>query len=275
MEERELSELAERVEADYMAAMFELAPPSVQDALGMEYLRLGGGVATAMTNDPTGAFWSRAVGLGWQQPITDEVVDQVCALNARHQVHQVWFQVSPLAPGEWESVLEAHGFVPGRTWVKFIRDTSPPAEVYTRLDVRELGHADADEYARVYWQGFGVQSELFEAWVRAQVGRPALRTFGAFEGDVMVGCAALYLDGEMGGLMGAATLPEHRGKGAQSALMAARLRAAARSGCRWVSTETGSETPDDPNPSLHNMRRMGFVEMYERRNWIAELALAP
>jgi GNAT superfamily N-acetyltransferase len=228
-----------------------------------------------MANDPTGAFWSRALGLGWTQPITDEIVDQVWALNARHGIHQVWFQVSPLAPGEWESVLEAHGFTPGHTWVKFIRDTSPPAEVYTRLQVRELGPADADEYARVYWRGFGMPNSTFEAWSRAQVGRPAWQTFGAFEGDVMVGCAALYLDGEMGGLMGAATLPEHRGKGAQSALMAARLRAAGRAGCRWVSTETGSETPENPNPSLHNMRRMGFVELYERRNWVAELALAP
>ena len=275
MEERQLSELAERVEADSMAAMFDLAPDAVREALGMEYLRVGGGVATAMTNDPTGAFWSRAVGMGWSQPITDDTVDQVCGLNARHQIHQVWFQVSPLAPGEWESVLEAHGFIPGRTWVKFIRDTSPPAEVYTRLDVRELGVDDADDFARVYWRGFGVESPVLEGWSRAQVGRPAWRTFGAFEGGVMVGVASLYLDGEMGGLMGAATLPEHRGKGAQSALMAARLRAAARAGCRWVSTETGSETLDDPNPSLHNMRRMGFVELYERRNWVAERALAP
>jgi hypothetical protein len=30
-------------------------------------------------------------------------------------------------------------------------------------------------------------------------------------------------------------------------------------GCRWLATETGSETPERPNPSLHNMRRKGLT----------------
>jgi GNAT superfamily N-acetyltransferase len=272
MDERKLSELAERVEAEYMAAMFELAPAEVREALGMEYVRVGGGVATAMANDPTGAFWSRAVGFGWSRPIDDEMVELVRSLNLRHRVGQAWFQVSPMVSGEWETVLEAHGFTPGGTWVKFIRDTSTPPEVYTRLDVRELGANDADDFARVYWAGFEVSDVRLEAWARAQVGRPEWKLFGAFERGEMVGCAALMLDSEVGGLMGAATLPAHRGKGAQSALMAARLRAAAHEGCRWVFTETGAETPDNPNPSMHNMRRMGFSELYERRNWVADLA---
>jgi GNAT superfamily N-acetyltransferase len=225
-----------------------------------------------MANDPTGAFWSRAVGFGWSRPIDDEMVELVRSLNLRHRVGQVWFQVSPMVSGEWETVLEAHGFTPGGTWVKFIRDTSTPPEVYTRLDVRELGANDADDFARVYWAGFEVSDVRLEAWARAQVGRPEWKLFGAFERGEMVGCAALMLDSEVGGLMGAATLPAHRGKGAQSALMAARLRAAAHEGCRWVFTETGAETPDNPNPSMHNMRRMGFSELYERRNWVADLA---
>ena len=50
--------------------------------------------------------------------------------------------------------------------------------------------------------------------------------------------------------------------------MAIRVTDAAALGCAWITAETGTETPEDPNPSLHNMRHIGLVELYERRNWL-------
>ena len=76
------------------------------------------------------------------------------------------------------------------------------------------------------------------------------------------------VDGDAAGLFGAATLATHRGRGAQSGLLAARLRAAAEAGVRWVSAETGAEAPGSHNPSLHNIRRAGLVDVYERPNWL-------
>jgi GNAT superfamily N-acetyltransferase len=84
----------------------------------------------------------------------------------------------------------------------------------------------------------------------------------------MISAANLFIANDVAVLGGAATLPDHRGRGGQSALMSARIAAAAAAGCEWFSTETGAESDDDPNPSLHNMRRLGFVELYERTNWI-------
>ena len=55
---------------------------------------------------------------------------------------------------------------------------------------------------------------------------------------------------------------------AQGALMARRIDESPQPRARYVVTETGAETPDSPNPSLHNMRRMGLSEVYERRNWV-------
>ena len=75
-------------------------------------------------------------------------------------------------------------------------------------------------------------------------------------------------NGEVGGLLGAATLPPERGRGAQGALMARRMRDAAEMGCKWVITETGEETPDLPNPSYRNMVRLGFKLAYFRQNYI-------
>ena len=82
---------------------------------------------------------------------------------------------------------------------------------------------------------------------------------------------ALFVHGPCGQLSGAATLPEARGRGAQSALMAARIALARDLGLSYVTAETGSETPENPNPSLHNMHRAGLETLYERRNWLLDL----
>jgi ribosomal protein S18 acetylase RimI-like enzyme len=74
--------------------------------------------------------------------------------------------------------------------------------------------------------------------------------------------------GDTAQFVGGATVPEQRHRGAQTALIAARARAAHAAGCRWLVVETGAEAPGGHNPSLHNLRRAGFEVLYERTNWI-------
>ena len=77
----------------------------------------------------------------------------------------------------------------------------------------------------------------------------------------------MYLRGDVACLSGASTLEAYRGRGAQSALMVARLNAAAEMDLSWASTETASEADGAPNHSLRNMQRLGFEVVYERYNW--------
>jgi hypothetical protein len=58
----------------------------------------------------------------------------------------------------------------------------------------------------------------------------------------------------------AGTLPGHRGKGAQNALLAIRIRRAAELGCDLVVTETGERRDDRPSNSYRNILRAGFQE---------------
>jgi hypothetical protein len=76
------------------------------------------------------------------------------------------------------------------------------------------------------------------------------------------------VDGDLAALCGAATLPSARGQGAQGALMGRRLADAWAAGAQHIGSDTGSESPDHPNPSLHNMRRVGLTEAYTRTNYI-------
>ena len=103
------------------------------------------------------------------------------------------------------------------------------------------------------------------------VGRTHWRLVGAFEGDALVACAALYLAGEAAWLGLAATRPTHRRRGAQTALIARRIAIAHAAGVRTLAAETTEDTREKLNPSTHNLRRLGFRDHYLRPNWVKVL----
>jgi GNAT superfamily N-acetyltransferase len=80
------------------------------------------------------------------------------------------------------------------------------------------------------------------------------------------------VDGGVGWLGLGATLPEYRGRGAQSAILAARIEHARRLGCATVVTETGELADDRPSSSYRNIVRAGFREAGVRRNYRAPSA---
>lgn len=78
----------------------------------------------------------------------------------------------------------------------------------------------------------------------------------------LAGGASLRVSDGVAQLYGAATLPAHRRRGVQSALLHARLRAAAEAGAdlATVTTQPGSK-------SQHNAQRQGFELLYARTIW--------
>ena len=260
----------ERGEAECIYQMFAGADDASRAALGMAQTRVGGGRVTVMAAAPTGV-WSRAIGLGIDEPVTGDVLDTAIAFARDHGAADLMFQIAPEADGDWERLLADRGATPGSTWLKLAGDTAERPDVPTSLRVERLGPEHAEEFARVLCVGFGMPLDSplpgWFAGLPSQADR-GFSTYGAWDGGDLVATASLFVHGGVGRLAGAVTLPSHRGRGAQSALMVHRVREAAARGCTWVTCETGPETPDGPNPSLRNMRRIGLTELYERRNWV-------
>jgi GNAT superfamily N-acetyltransferase len=99
-------------------------------------------------------------------------------------------------------------------------------------------------------------AEGFERYFARRAGEPA-------------GGASMRLFEGVAQLCGAATLPAHRRRGVQSALLAARLEIAAAAGCdvAVVTTQPGSK-------SCENVQRQGFELLYVRSILVREPAKA-
>ena len=85
------------------------------------------------------------------------------------------------------------------------------------------------------------------------------QTYVALRDGVIAGGASMRITDGAAQLTGAATAPEHRRRGVQTALLAARLADAADAGCdiAVVTTAPGSK-------SQQNVQRQGFHLLYTR-----------
>ena len=105
-------------------------------------------------------------------------------------------------------------------------------------------------------------------WLAPLVGRDGWRCFVAFDGQDAVAAAALYLSVKAAWFDIGATLPSHRRRGAQSALLAARIRAAAaEADCAHLATETGIPHAGEAGPSFKSIQTAGFCIVYRRLNY--------
>jgi hypothetical protein len=213
-------------------------------------------------------LFNRLVGWGLNSPARrDDVEAALVRYRSAGLVH-CGVQLSPAAkPVEFAEWLDDAGLVRGDCWSKVYRAAGDVPVIATPLGVEEIGEEDAGIFASVACAAFGMPSQL-EPWIASIVGRPGWHHYLAFDGEEPVASAALFVRGEVGWLGIAGTLPSARRRGAQGALMARRLNDGRALGCRWFVTETGEDRPDRPNPSFHNMMRLGFDLAYQRPNYL-------
>ena len=151
--------------------------------------------------------------------------------------------------------------------MKFSRGVGP-REARSDLSVVRIGPERADDFAAVVAGGFRMP-EWAQPLAANVVGRPGWSCYVAYDDEAPAGAGALYIH-ERHRLAGlGATLPQFRGRGAQSAILAARIEEARRRGCSAVTTETGEVEDGRPSSSYRNIVRAGFREEGVRENYRA------
>lgn len=246
---------------DFWAA----APTAVRREAGIVSVEIASATCVAVGAVPDVVLLNRVLGLGVGAPVTDDDLDSIDSFFAGMETRYGIALAPETDPGLAER-LAARGFEPGYAWMKFERGSGPPPDARTELRVERVG--PGDDFGLVFARGYGVP-DFVAPWSAELVGRSGWHCFAAFDGDVPVGCGVLYVADGAGWLSFGATLAEHRGKGAQSALLAARIRASVELGCDRLVTETGERVPDRASGSYRNILRAGFTEAYLRPNYLS------
>ncbi|MGH3169570.1 MAG: GNAT family N-acetyltransferase [Trebonia sp.] len=266
--------LIERVEAEAYAEFSASAATTARDALGTRQLRIGGGVALAMPYDSSG-FFSKTIGLGFAEPITAQLLSQIIEFYREQGMPSASLRIAPRSvPADWAGICAKLGLreePPGE--VKLVGDLrtlaagSGPVRLDAGLRVVQISPGQVEEWARVMFEGYGLPVDPHHEMAIGVYGKPGWYSFAVLEGDAIIAAANLYVHGSVADLFGSATLPKARRRGAQSALIAARIATARDAGCTWLLGDTDAEGPGEHNSSLHNMLRAGLDFRYLRQNW--------
>jgi GNAT superfamily N-acetyltransferase len=264
--------LCEGAEAAAFASLIGAAPPALAASLGLVQTRVAGALAVA-SRSLEKRMYNHVFALGVPESVTAANLDAMERFfrDAGSKSCRVALVPSRRSPA-LVNALAARGFAPADVWQCLTRDGAAPPRVPAPagLAVRDLRRADAAAFGALLLGSFS-HPELVGPWFDRLVGRAHWRLVGAFDGDALVACAALYLAGEAAWLGLAATRPTHRRRGAQTALIARRLAIAHAAGVRTLAAETTQDTPEKPNPSTHNLRRLGFRDHYLRPSWVKVL----
>ena len=219
-----------------------------------EVAEIGGATCMTIRRLPDRIF-SRVMGLRTVEPL-----DEIAAFYADTPW---WVSDSHGLAGE----LEGRGFTRDYGWMKFTRGVGP-REAHSDLDVVQIEPERSDDFASVVARGYGMP-DWIKPLAACVVGRPGWSCFVAYDGDEPAGAGALYVHEHVGWLGFAATIAELRGRGAQSAILAARVEEARRQGCTTLTTETGELAEGRPSNSYRNITRAGFREAGVRANFRA------
>jgi GNAT superfamily N-acetyltransferase len=276
--DRALAQRLEHTEAQGSVGFVE-ARMALQPDHGAAWINQRGSYAMF---DGAGSPVTQTFGLGLENPLTSDDLDAIEEFFIRRGA-DVFHEVSPLAGVEVFSTLSSRGYAPVElTSVMFQPLDSTADSLFQeselhsislqetggdgpQLQVRQISTDEADMFGQVSAQGWSEIPELqsfLAGFGRVMATRADGPCFVAELDGIPVATGVLVLSKGIALLAGAATIPEYRRRGAQLALLEARLRVAVSKGCdiAMMCAAPGSA-------SQRNAERHGFRIAYTRVKW--------
>lgn len=236
-------------------------------------VEMNGGAAVFVEQ---GAPFNKIVGLGFGGTPSADVLGRVEAQFAERGV-PLQAEVSTLGDPEILKILSRRGYeLVGFENVLGVRVTPALPEHLPRtgdVDISPVGAEDVRSWLDAVIEGFlhpdtfdgppshepQIPREALERVFGDTIAAPGFERFLARRGGEIAGGASFRIQDGVAQLSGAATLPAHRRRGVQSALLRHRLAEASRRGCTIavVTTQPGSK-------SQENVQKAGFALLYAR-----------
>ncbi|MDQ3799407.1 MAG: GNAT family N-acetyltransferase, partial [Acidobacteriota bacterium] len=260
--DKNLSQKLERAEArsnaDFVEARARMFPES-----GAEWIEVGGAYAMF---DGVESPLTQTFGLGVFDEITDAEMERLEEFFRKHDA-PVFHEVSPLAGLALVELLNRRGYQPielsSILYQPLEGEITTALPVNPQIKTRVIEKGEEELWARVSANGWATEGEGLSEFM-FQFGRINTATEGGvpFLAELSgepISAGMLYVYDDVALLAGASTIPEGRRKGAQNALLDARLRFAASKGCTiaMMGAMPGSQ-------SQRNAEKNGFRIAYTR-----------
>jgi hypothetical protein len=262
-----LSQRLERVEAlsnaDFVSSRAKLFPESAA-----KWIDVAG---TYAMFDGVESPLTQTFGLGLFEEITDIELESIEAFFHQHHA-PVFHEVSPMAGPSLMKILNERGYQPVELTTVMYKPLSeenigiaaPKHEINTRI----LEKGEEEIWAHTSAEGWSTETGGLTDFMY-QFGQIAAhctgaRPFIAEHKGKPISTGMLYIYDHVALLAGASTIPEGRNRGAQSALLKARLSYAAAQGCTlaMMCAAPGSQ-------SQRNAEKNDFQVAYTRTKWQA------
>lgn len=264
------TDLAERIEIEAYTDFADGTTGQARAVLGVATRRFGSALAIAVPGDSTG-FWAKAG--GFDTEVTLAQLTEICDFFRAAGLPGATLSIAPdKVPADWPEIRARLALADAGRYVKLAcdLDTALPAEVVLdpALRVAPVRQRDARQWATVMMTTFELPDAGLTDMAASAIGRPGWHSYAVWEGDEIVAVGSTFRYGPAVDMFGGATVARARSRGAQTALLATRARAARQEGVRWLVADTAADTPTHHNSSLHNLRRAGFRPLYERTDWL-------
>lgn len=257
-----LSRRLERAEA-LANRRFVEAKRSLDPACPSTWIEVAGAYAMFDTvNSPL----TQTFGLGVFEDPSDADLDRMEAFFTERG-SATFHEISPLAPPSLLGRLHERGYqaieltnLLSCPVGKHAAQVSNPDLIVRRILSNE--QADYVQLAKEGWQLPEEYSAFFDEMAAVNQRNEQFAAFVVEEGGKWIGCGGLFISDDVGLIAGDATLPESRGKGAQHALILARMEYAKTLGLDLIMMAAlpGSE-------SQRNGQRAGLEIAYTRIKW--------
>src|ERR1700737_2135302 len=216
----------EAVEADAWAELQQSLPIDFRERLGIHVRRRYGATLLLAVGTRELAI-NRVAGLGLDSPLSEHQLDDVVSEYAAAGVPRFIIQWSPAGqPARAIEWFSDRGFVLLSRITKLYRiidGAAPIAEREASIWVEEIEPFQGDLFEQIVAPPLGVPEGL-GLGIRSTIGKPGWHFYLAYDGSRPIAGAALFSAKGRGWFGLGATLPTDRCRGAQSALLARRIR---------------------------------------------------
>ncbi len=250
-------ERTEVAEIEALRSVFAAMPAEVAEEIEAAALELGDALALRIGSFPAIPELNHVLGVS--------SAEQLDALPAFYGAGR--HLVSPRPGVDLDPELRERGYEPGYAWMKFSRGARPAPEAATDLRIVEVGPDRGTDFGRAAVEGFGMPP-AFADWLALLPGHGGWHCFVAYDGSEPAAGAAMHVFEDVAWFGIGATRPDFRRRGAQNALLAARVQLADELGCSLLVTETGELVDGRPSNSYRNILRAGFEPQYLRANYV-------